>query len=133
MLPLSPCAVRLSRLIFFLFRLAGLPVGFYRYHHSPVGRGWPKKQSYPSTSTSRKTIRFADGAYVRPEFTDGGPLAIKDGRHPVREVLSPGVPYVPNDTFAQTDQNLLVISGPNMAGKSTYIRFVAGRFCCDFL
>ncbi len=53
-------------------------------------------------------------------------LAIKDGRHPVLDVIEPQGTFVPNDTHASGDQGcLLLITGPNMAGKSTYIRQVA--------
>jgi DNA mismatch repair protein MutS len=53
-------------------------------------------------------------------------LAIKDGRHPVLDVIEPQGTFVPNDTHADGDHGcLLLITGPNMAGKSTYIRQVA--------
>ena len=64
--------------------------------------------------------------YVRPQLNEGGTIAIRDGRHPVVErVLDPGS-YVPNDVQLSTDEGqVLVITGPNMAGKSTFIRQVA--------
>lgn len=66
------------------------------------------------------------GRYVRPEIHGGGRLLIRDGRHPVLEkVLGPGL-FVPNDAEMDQEQNRLVlITGPNMAGKSTYMRQVA--------
>jgi DNA mismatch repair protein MutS len=64
--------------------------------------------------------------YVRPRMTAAGPLAIRDGRHPVVELLPESGRFVPNDTLLDTaDNQLLIITGPNMAGKSTYIRQVA--------
>lgn len=71
-------------------------------------------------------------AYVRPaigepeENCPAGDIYIKDGRHPVLETLRLDPPFVPNDTLLsnETDQ-VLLITGPNMAGKSTYIRQVA--------
>ncbi|KAK3083385.1 hypothetical protein FSP39_021201 [Pinctada imbricata] len=57
--------------------------------------------------------------YVRPEFTDT--LAIKQGRHPILEKISVEAP-VPNDVYASEDSNFIIITGPNMSGKSTYIR-----------
>ena len=64
--------------------------------------------------------------YVRPQMSAGGPLAIRDGRHPVVELLPESGRFVPNDTLLDnTDNQLLIITGPNMAGKSTYIRQVA--------
>jgi DNA mismatch repair protein MutS len=68
----------------------------------------------------------ADCGYVRPTVDDGDVIDIEDGRHPVVErVVGPGT-FVPNDTLlAQGDAQLHVITGPNMAGKSTVIRQVA--------
>ncbi len=64
--------------------------------------------------------------YVRPEMTDDGKLTILDGRHPVVEQTLREGAFVPNDTFMDNDsQRMLIITGPNMAGKSTYMRQVA--------
>ena len=64
--------------------------------------------------------------YVRPEVDEGTRLEITDGRHPVIEALPDAERFVPNHALLDTLENqLLVITGPNMAGKSTYIRQVA--------
>ena len=64
-------------------------------------------------------------SYVCPEVDIGFVTEIKDGRHPVVEQLS-GDSFVPNDTLLDIERNrLLMITGPNMAGKSTYMRQVA--------
>lgn len=64
--------------------------------------------------------------YVRPEMTDGDALIIKDGRHPVVEQIPDAEKFVANDTVLDcSDNQLMIITGPNMAGKSTYIRQVA--------
>lgn len=64
--------------------------------------------------------------YRRPTIDDAGTIRIRDGRHPVVERLSEETPFVPNDTLLDLDANRLVIlTGPNMAGKSTYLRQVA--------
>lgn len=64
--------------------------------------------------------------YVRPRVTTDGRLVIKDGRHPVIEDLRRGELFVPNDTDMDDDIcRTMVITGPNMAGKSTYMRQVA--------
>lgn len=67
----------------------------------------------------------AERRYSRPEFVDEGVLSIQEGRHPVLEqALEAG--FVANDTeLAAGGQSLALITGPNMAGKSTYIRQVA--------
>lgn len=64
--------------------------------------------------------------YVRPEMDDSDKLLITEGRHPVVERLHPDEPFVPNDTALDCDkERVIIITGPNMAGKSTYIRQVA--------
>jgi DNA mismatch repair protein MutS len=63
--------------------------------------------------------------YVRPELTTSEDLRIVAGRHPVVEVAQRYEPFVPNDTELGGQARLLVITGPNMAGKSTYLRQVA--------
>ena len=63
--------------------------------------------------------------YVRPRIADDGRIRIKDGRHPVIEQMPEAERFVPNDTRLDTrDHQLIVLTGPNMAGKSTYIRQV---------
>ncbi|MEE1293502.1 MAG: DNA mismatch repair protein MutS, partial [Acutalibacteraceae bacterium] len=67
-----------------------------------------------------------DNGYVCPEITEDGSVIIKDGRHPVVEKLLDGAPFVPNDTALDLDDaQAAIITGPNMAGKSTYMRQVA--------
>ncbi|MBI1278004.1 MAG: DNA mismatch repair protein MutS [Anaerolineaceae bacterium] len=64
--------------------------------------------------------------YIRPTLTDDDLLVIKDGRHPVVEkLLDEGIRYVPNDTHFDSMSRIHIITGPNMSGKSTYIRQVA--------
>jgi DNA mismatch repair protein MutS len=64
--------------------------------------------------------------YVKPTLTEDGTLTIHEGRHPVVERLCVDSPFVPNDTCLDLGMNrLLIITGPNMAGKSTYLRQVA--------
>jgi len=65
-------------------------------------------------------------SYVCPEISEDDVIDIRDGRHPVVEAALKKEGFVPNDTLLDLGQNrLLVITGPNMAGKSTYIRQVA--------
>lgn len=65
--------------------------------------------------------------YVRPDINDSLTIDILNGRHPVIEKqLPPGEPYVPNDVYLDADkQQILVITGPNMAGKSALLRQTA--------
>ncbi|MBQ1327551.1 MAG: DNA mismatch repair protein MutS [Eubacterium sp.] len=64
--------------------------------------------------------------YVRPEINDNGVIDIKDGRHPVVELVTGDDSFIPNDTFLDNQGNRIsIITGPNMAGKSTYMRQTA--------
>ena len=64
--------------------------------------------------------------YIRPKLTAGGAIKITDGRHPVLDQTMSAGRFVPNDTELDAESHRLVIlTGPNMAGKSTYIRQVA--------
>ena len=64
--------------------------------------------------------------YCKPAITSGSCLVIEEGRHPVVEAVSKSEKFVPNDTYLDDDQNrIMIITGPNMAGKSTYMRQVA--------
>ena len=67
-----------------------------------------------------------DMNYVKPVVDNDGIIDIKDGRHPVIEKMSQAGEFVPNDTYLDKSSNrLAIITGPNMAGKSTYMRQVA--------
>jgi DNA mismatch repair protein MutS len=63
--------------------------------------------------------------YVRPQLTAGKELYIVAGRHPVVEITQREEPFVPNDIHFSPDEMVLIITGPNMAGKSTYLRQAA--------
>ena len=64
--------------------------------------------------------------YCRPEITLGREISITDGRHPVVEAVLKDTLFVPNDTsLGSEDNQVAIITGPNMAGKSTYMRQVA--------
>ena len=63
---------------------------------------------------------------MKPSINDKGVIQIKNGRHPVVEQMMRDDMFVANDTFLDNGKNRLsVITGPNMAGKSTYMRQVA--------
>lgn len=63
--------------------------------------------------------------FVRPVFTSGNHIAIEQGRHPVVESLLPAGEFVANDVMLDDQTNMQLITGPNMAGKSTYMRELA--------
>ena len=66
------------------------------------------------------------GRYVRPKINEKGVIDIKDGRHPVVEKMIPADMFIANDTYLDDKKNRIsVITGPNMAGKSTYMRQTA--------
>ncbi|KAF5314158.1 hypothetical protein D9611_006962 [Ephemerocybe angulata] len=62
-------------------------------------------------------------SYIRPEYTDT--LAIKGGRHPVLEIVQPAGSLVANDVYSDSSSSFQIIQGPNMSGKSTYLRQLA--------
>ena len=64
--------------------------------------------------------------YCRPDVDESGVIEIRDGRHPVVEQVLKDSLFVPNDTFmGEKEERVAIITGPNMAGKSTYMRQVA--------
>lgn len=67
----------------------------------------------------------AERRFVRPHVSDGFAMRIEDGRHPVVEAVSPDQTFVANDTSLSAEQCISLITGPNMAGKSTYMRQTA--------
>jgi DNA mismatch repair protein MutS len=65
-------------------------------------------------------------AYVRPDMDEGDVIDIKAGRHPILERSGEGRGFIPNDTYLdRAERRVLILTGPNMAGKSTYLRQVA--------
>ena len=68
----------------------------------------------------------ADNRYTRPDVTQNSIIRLKDSRHPVVEALLSDAMFVPNDVLLDNiDNRIAIITGPNMAGKSTYMRQVA--------
>lgn len=68
------------------------------------------------------TAAAAAGGYTRPVVSETGPLAIRKGRHPLLELCLPAGQLQPNDTYLHPSAPMHLISGPNMAGKSSYLR-----------
>lgn len=68
----------------------------------------------------------AENRFVKPTITEQFDMMVVEGRHPVVEAMMEGISFIANDTMLQKEQNqILLITGPNMAGKSTYMRQVA--------
>ena len=65
------------------------------------------------------------GGYMRPDIQQGSELDIREGRHPVVEGTLRGERYIPNDVIFENGEIIRVITGPNMSGKSTYLRQAA--------
>lgn len=63
--------------------------------------------------------------YVKPVFSKERRIVLKDGRHPVVEKVMNAQEYVPNDCFMDQEREILLVTGPNMSGKSTYMRQIA--------
>ncbi len=63
--------------------------------------------------------------YTRPEMTDAFTLEIEGGRHPVVERMMPREAFIPNDVRLDAERQIMIVTGPNMAGKSTVLRQVA--------
>ena len=63
--------------------------------------------------------------YVKPIFSDEGRMLLKEGRHPVVEKVMNSDRYIPNDCEMNKEREMLLITGPNMSGKSTYMRQIA--------
>ncbi|MEE3498554.1 MAG: DNA mismatch repair protein MutS [Ruminococcus bromii] len=68
----------------------------------------------------------SDNCYIRPYVNQSSSIKIKDSRHPVVEALLKDAPFVPNDVYLDSNSDrVAIITGPNMAGKSTYMRQIA--------
>ncbi|WP_224332776.1 DNA mismatch repair protein MutS [Haloprofundus halobius] len=79
-----------------------------------VGRAIAEVDALASLAT-----HGAGNDWVRPELTEAGPLRIEAGRHPVVETTTD---FVPNDLYLDRERAFLIVTGPNMSGKSTYMR-----------
>ncbi len=96
-----------------------------------AGKATPEVQSISEAIAVLDVLcSFATSAleknYVKPTVNEGPTISIEDGRHPVIEIALAGERFVPNSVQLDCDKNqLLIITGPNMAGKSTYIRQTA--------
>ncbi|MBP5727930.1 MAG: DNA mismatch repair protein MutS, partial [Clostridia bacterium] len=94
---------------------------------SEIGRIQKTAEALKKLDVFQSLSRTAsENRYVRPVIVNDGTLSITEGRHPVVEQSLPENSFVPNDTLLDLNENrMMIITGPNMAGKSTYMRQVA--------
>lgn len=103
---------------------------FQQVREQVAGQGARVQQTAEALAELDVLVSFAEVAhscdYVCPTMDDGDRLVIRDGRHPVIEAMNLGEHFVPNDVEMDCRENqIMVITGPNMAGKSTFMRQVA--------
>jgi DNA mismatch repair protein MutS len=102
---------------------------FQRVRESALGKLKEIQQTAAALAQLDVLGTFAETArlhnYARPQVGDEGVLQVRDGRHPVLEQQLLEERFVPNDTTFDLETQIALITGPNMAGKSTYIRQVA--------
>jgi DNA mismatch repair protein MutS len=112
-------------------RISGLEYSlFQEIRESVAAQGERIARTADKLATLDVVAGLADLAheqgYCRPEVNEGDTLDIREGRHPVVEASSLSERFVPNDVLLDTtDNQLIIITGPNMAGKSTFMRQVA--------
>lgn len=103
---------------------------FQQVREQVAGQGRRVQQTAEALAELDVILSLADVAhsrdYVRPRMDDSDRLVIRDGRHPVIEAMNLGEHFVPNDVEMDCrEHQIMVITGPNMAGKSTFMRQVA--------
>ncbi len=119
-----------SRLIGARDRLVELEKESYQQLVETLASGFPELQAL-AEAVARIDVLLALGAlalqrgYVRPCFNSGERLLIRGGRHPVVEAALPPGSFVPNDCDFDDECQVMVLTGPNMSGKSTFLRQVA--------
>ncbi len=99
---------------------------------APIAEEWAERVLRTARALAELDVTLAlaevaaRNTYCRPELDEGDTIHIVAGRHPVVEAAQRDAPFVPNDTeLATGDAQILLLTGPNMAGKSTYLRQVA--------
>lgn len=112
-------------------RIASLAQELFQELQAAIARETRRLQAMARTIASLDVLAsLADvaqhHAYVRPDVDEGEVIDIKAGRHPILDRSGEGREFVPNDVYLdQSEQRVLILTGPNMAGKSTYLRQVA--------
>lgn len=110
-------------------RIGKLEVSLFLDIRERVGKAVPRLQDTGARIATMDTlsglahVAVARG-YVRPEVHTGFDLEIRAGRHPVVETMMPREEFIPNDVLLDDSGHIVVLTGPNMAGKSTVLRQV---------
>ncbi len=110
-------------------KIASLETRLFRELRDSVAREVPRLQEVGSriarldvlTTLAEVAVR---GRYVRPELHTGFELELRAGRHPVVERMMPREEFIPNDLVLEEEGRVVILTGPNMAGKSTILRQV---------
>ena len=108
-------------------RIAALEARLFAELRAAVARELPRIQRVAErVATADVLAALAEAAcrrdFCRPEVDDGFALEIRGGRHPVVETMMPREEFIPNDLRLEPERRVMVLTGPNMAGKSTILR-----------
>ncbi|ANS74660.1 DNA mismatch repair protein MutS [Paenibacillus yonginensis] len=111
-------------------RMLDLEYGLFSEVRDQLSANIPRLQRLAEAVAEIDVLRSlaavsAESGFVRPVLTDGYDFVVENGRHPVVETVMEGSSFIANGTNLKRDASILLITGPNMAGKSTYMRQVA--------
>lgn len=93
--------------------------------HSKIGCLYKISESISLLDLLYSFTNLVSKDYIKPEITKDGPIVIKQGRDPILENLISNEFYISNDTFISDSSNFQIITGPNLSGKTTYLKQVA--------
>lgn len=111
---------RIETLEYYLFKELAEEIKKYRDTLQDLGY----KIGYLDVVTNLAHVAIKNG-YIKPEMTDDSSLEILGGRHPIIEKLIPAGEFVKNKVLLDEDKNFVILTGPNMSGKSTYMKQIA--------
>ncbi|WP_138493452.1 DNA mismatch repair protein MutS [Paenibacillus pinistramenti] len=111
-------------------RMLDLEYGLFTEIRDKLSANIPRLQRLAEAVAEIDVLRSlaevsSDSGFVKPVLTDGYDMIVENGRHPVVETVMEGRAFIANGTALKQDASILLITGPNMAGKSTYMRQVA--------
>lgn len=112
--------IRIETLEYYLFKELSNEIKAYMEVLQDLGY----KIAYLDVTSNLAHVAIKNG-YVKPEITDESSLEILGGRHPIIEKLIPPGEFVKNKVFMDDNKNFIILTGPNMSGKSTYMKQIA--------